>query len=119
MGLTYMKVTVINPAQPKKRMRIRFLVDSGAIYSVVPQPYLQRLGIKPQGSKTFTLADGTEITRKFGNAYFSLEKTPAASPVIFGEEGDMPLLGIVSLEALGYILDPLRRELRALPMILA
>jgi hypothetical protein len=41
------------------------------------------------------------------------------APVIFGEKGDSTLLGIVTLEALGVILDPIRRELRPLPMILA
>jgi len=64
------------------------------------------------------LADGTVITRKIGNALFSLEYTEGASPVIFGEKGDTPLLGMITLEALGYILDPLRRELRPLPMVL-
>lgn len=38
--------------------------------------------------------------------------------MIFGEEGDSTLLGTVSLEALGFILDPIRRELRSLPMVL-
>jgi hypothetical protein len=47
-----------------------------------------------------------------------LEDAEGASPVIFGEKGDSTLLGMVSLEALGYILDPLRRELRPLPMVL-
>jgi clan AA aspartic protease len=118
MGLTYIKATVSNPADPSRRIRLKFLVDSGAIYSVVPKHYLEKLGIKSHGAKSFTLADGTEITRKFGNALFSFQKTPGASPVIFGEEGDTLLLGMVSLEALGYVLDPLRRELRPLPMIL-
>ena len=39
--------------------------------------------------------------------------------VIFGEEGDSTLLGAFTLEALGLALDPLKRELRRLPMILA
>ena len=38
--------------------------------------------------------------------------------VIFGEAGDSQLLGAFTLEALGLALDPLRRELRELPMIL-
>jgi clan AA aspartic protease len=118
MGLTYINATVINPADSKKRMKLEFLVDSGAVYSVVPQAVLKKLGIKPCGRKEFTLADGTPIMRKFGNALFAFRKTPGASPVIFGEKGDTPLLGMVSLEALGYILDPLRRELRPLPMVL-
>jgi hypothetical protein len=36
--------------------------------------------------------------------------------VIFGEAGDSTLLGALTLEALGYALDPFRRELRLLPM---
>lgn len=36
----------------------------------------------------------------------------------FGEEGDSVLLGSVSLESLGLILDPLKRLLRPLPMVL-
>ena len=33
-------------------------------------------------------------------------------PVIFGEPGDAVLLGVVALEILGLVFDPLRRELR-------
>jgi hypothetical protein len=39
--------------------------------------------------------------------------------VIFGEPEDSNLLGAFTLEALGLALDPLRRELHPLPMILA
>ncbi|OLB73282.1 MAG: hypothetical protein AUH96_04065 [Nitrospirae bacterium 13_2_20CM_2_61_4] len=108
----------MNLADPKKRIRVKFHVDAGAVYSVVPKAYLKQLGIKSCGSKSFILADGTAITRKIGNALFSLEDAEGASPLIFGEKGDTPLLSMVTLEALGYILDPLRRELRPLPMVL-
>ena len=110
--------TVMNLADPRKRVRMKLRVDSGVVYSVVPKAYLKQLGIKPCGSKSFILADGTAITRKIGNALFSLEDAEGASPVVFGEKGDYTLLGMLSLEALGYILDPLRRELRPLPMVL-
>jgi predicted aspartyl protease len=110
--------TVINLADAKKRIRMKFRVDSGAVYGVVPKTVLKSLGIKPCGSKSFALTDGTVITRKIGNALFSFGDAEGASPVIFGEKGDNTLLGMVSLEALGYILDPLRRELRPLPMVL-
>ena len=39
--------------------------------------------------------------------------------VIFGEKGDHELLGAFTLEALGLVLDPLKRELKPLPMLLA
>jgi hypothetical protein len=68
--------------------------------------------------KSFTLADGLRISRKVGDATFKLNGHQGASPVIFGEKGDSALLGTVSLEALGLLLDPIRRELRPLPMVL-
>jgi clan AA aspartic protease len=119
MGLTRIQATIANPARPPRSARLKFLLDSGAMYSVVPASVLQRLGIKPGKTKTFILADGTEITRSLGEARFRLNGEEGTSPVIFGEEGDSILLGSISLEVLGLILDPFKRELRPLPMILA
>lgn len=118
MGLTYLKVKVANPAKPKAAAELEFLVDSGAAYSVVPARALRRLGIKVTSKRSFILADGTSVERKMGNAIFRLNGHEGASPVIFGEKDDSVLLGVVSLEALGMILDPFKRELRPLPMIL-
>jgi predicted aspartyl protease len=89
------------------------------MYSVVPAPVLRRLGIKPGRTKSFILADGSEVKRSLGQALFRMKGEEGASPVIFGEEGDSTLLGSISLEVLGFILDPFKRELRPLPMMLA
>lgn len=118
MGLTFIDVIIANPRDPRKTKKISLLVDSGAIYSVVPKDILRRLGMKPHSTKTFTLADGSGISRRIGDAIFKLNGHQGASPVIFGEKGDSALLGTVSLEALGLLLDPIRRELRPLPMVL-
>ena len=118
MGLTFIKASIINPANPRRKTRLEFLVDSGATYSVVPKTRLNRIGIRPHGTRTFTLADGTRMTREIGAAIFSVNGEQVASPVIFGEPGDSLLFGTVSLEASGLILDPIRREFRPLPMIL-
>ncbi len=118
MGLTHIKAIVANPGNPRKTAKLTFLVDSGAIYSVVPGETLRRLGIKAHSSRTFTLADGTEIKRRMGDAIFLIDSERGASPVIFGERGDSTLLGTVSLESLGFILDPIKRILRPLPMVL-
>ncbi|MDH5187265.1 MAG: aspartyl protease family protein [candidate division WOR-3 bacterium] len=119
MGLTVLEVEVGNPANPKVLEKIEFLVDSGAIYSVVPIPILERLGIKPLTEQEFRLADGTKIVRKKGVALFKYGDRIGGADVIFGEDGDSMLLGAFTLEALGLTLDPLRRELKPLPMILA
>jgi hypothetical protein len=64
------------------------------------------------------LADGTAIRRRTGGALFKYGDRVGVANVIFGEPGDSTLLGVLTLEALGYALDPLRRELRPLPMLL-
>jgi clan AA aspartic protease len=119
MGLTTLEIEVGNPANPSLTEKVEFLVDSGAIYSVVPTPILERLGILPLTSQEFRLADGSRIARKKGIALFKYGDRIGGADVIFGEEGDSVLLGAFTLEALGLSLDPLRREIKPLPMILA
>ena len=118
MGFTHIAVRIANPAHPRRVARVRFLVDSGAVYSLAPASILRKLGIRPHSSRTFMLADGTEISRESGDAIFMIDGQRAASPVIFGEKDDAALLGTVSLESLGLILDPMKRVLRQLPMVL-
>jgi clan AA aspartic protease len=119
MGLTILDVEVGNPANPTVTKKIEFLIDSEAIYSVVPAPILEKLGIKPISTHEFRLADGTKIVRKKGIALFKYGDRIGGADVIFGEEGDSVLLGAFTLEALGLALDPLKRELKPLPLILA
>ena len=108
-----------NPANPTVTETVEFLVDSGAIYSVVPIPILERLGIKPISQHEFILANGATIVRQKGIALFKYGERIGGADVIFGEPDDSVLLGVFSLEALGLMLDPLRRELKPLPMVLA
>jgi predicted aspartyl protease len=119
MGLTYIEASIANPAKPRRSARLKLLVDSGALYSLVPGSVLRRLGIQPGKTRKFILADGTEIRRSLGEALFRINGEQGTSPVIFGEEGDSALLGSISLGVLGFILDPFKRELRPLPMRLA
>lgn len=118
MGLTVLDLEVGNPARPEVTERIQFLVDSGAVYSVVPRAILDRLGIQVLARQEFRLADGSKVSRDKGVAIFKYGDQVGGADVIFGEEGDSTLLGAFSLEALGLALDPLRRELKPLPMIL-
>ena len=119
MALTTLTVEIANPAKPEATEKVELLVDSGAIYSVVPQAVLKRLGIKSIATEEFRLADGSKIKRKKGGAFFKYGKRVGVSDVIFGKPGDGQLLGAFTLEALGLVLDPLRRKLKPLPMVLS
>ena len=66
--------------------------------------------------ESFSLADLRQIEREVGQAAFTHGGRTRVSPVMFGEECDSILLGVMTLEALGLMLDPVRREIR--PMAL-
>jgi predicted aspartyl protease len=119
MGLTVLALDVANPAAPDQRECVDFLVDSGAVYSFVPRATLERLGIAPHARQSFRLADGSTIERDRGDALYFYRGARGAAPVIFGEPGDANLLGAVSLESMGFVLDAIRRDLVPLPMLIA
>jgi clan AA aspartic protease len=119
MGLTDVKLVVSNPAAPRKRVAARFLVDSGATYSVLPDPVWRKLGLREEERMEFSLADATTVSRGLSEARFHFQGRARSSPVILGNPGDQPLLGAVTLETLGLVLNPLRRELSPIRAMLA
>ena len=118
MGMTYVRLAFRKNKESKKFATARFLVDSGAAYSVIPGRVLRRLGVEPDQEESFILANGEEVNRKIGDAYFEYRGKGGYAKVIFGEEGDSILLGGLTLEALGLMLDPFRRQLKPLPMLM-
>ncbi|MCF3653190.1 MAG: hypothetical protein L2C94_003380 [Aigarchaeota archaeon] len=58
------------------------------------------------------------MRRKVSEYYIILPQGEGHTPVVLGEEGDQPVLGAVTLEILGLILDPFKRELRSMRMML-
>jgi clan AA aspartic protease len=119
MGLTRVQAEIRNPFDPTKRATLDFLVDSGAVYSVVPAGELDKLGILATGERTFFLANGQPMKRRIGEARICFEGQSATCVVLFGEEGDNTLLGVTTLESLGLIFDPMRQKIMPLPMLIA
>jgi aspartyl protease family protein len=107
------KAWLFNLNEPKKQTELAFLVDSGAIYTVIPRRIAEDIGIIAHSSRVFELADGRKVTWPVGNAGFRIGDHQGASIVIFGEE---TLLGITALETLGLGLDPVRKELVPIPL---
>ena len=82
MGVTYIKGVVASPTG--KQATVRFLVDSGATYTLLPHKDWKAIGLSPKR----------------------------------GEPGDEPLLGVVTLEILGLVLNPFTRTLQPMRMLL-
>src|SRR5258706_5145277 len=88
MGLTTKKFIVKASFQSPEKIDVDFMIDSGAIYSLVPKVELQKLGIIPYRKMEFFLADGTKITREVGDAYFEYQGSGGAATGVFCEFGD-------------------------------
>jgi len=116
MGITYIQGQVKGPRG--KEADVKFLVDSGATYSVLPKGVWERIGLKPKRRMTFTLADGTTIERSISEVYVVLPQGEAHTPVVLGEDGDQALLGVVTLEILGLVFNPFDRTLQPMRMLL-
>lgn len=117
VGLSYVEGTVRGPTG--KEQRVRFLIDSGATYSLLTEPVWQAIGLAPKREVRFTLADGTTISRSVGECHVTLEHGDVHTPVVLGQPGDdQPLLGVVTLEELGLVFDPFRRVLHPMRALL-
>ena len=96
-----------------KGVRFRFLADSGATYTVLTKSVWEGLVLKPMGDVEFVSADGTVIKRAISEALLELPGYGERhTPVVLGESEDEKLLGVVTLEIFGLVLDPFKRELR-------
>lgn len=116
MGVTYVEGQVKGPTG--KEESVRFLIDSGATYSLLPKVVWETIELKPKRKLSFTLADGTTLERSVSEAFLILPQGEAHTPVILGEEGDESLLGVVTLEILGLVFNPFDRTLRPMRMLL-
>jgi hypothetical protein len=72
-----------------------------------------------EGSPLPPLADGTPIQRGVSECRVEIADNAATSPVVLGEGHDGALLGAVTLETLGLMLNPLTREILPMQMALS
>ncbi len=94
------------------------MIDSGAMYSLLPEPVWKAIGLEPRRTEEFFLADGSKIRRSVSACVVSLPQGEHHSPVILGEPGDdQALLGVVTLEELGLVFDPFRRTLHHMSVL--
>ena len=90
MAPTHVRAKVGRPGGRQRPIIVRFLVDTGAVYTVLPERVWRSLKLKPRRSAEFTLADGTTITRGVSECRFTVQGQSATSPVVLGGPEDPP-----------------------------
>lgn len=118
---TFRTTIVIESAEHRGEMRTveNALVDTGSEYTWVPSGVLAELGIRPELTQRFIVADGRQLERQLGIAIVHAAGAKAPDFVVFAEAGDMVLLGARSLEGLNVRVDAQRKQLVPAGPILA
>lgn len=114
MGMFKKRVKVSNSKKPELFFEEEFWIDTGALYSFVPEDLLERIAVEPAATRTLVLADGRQETRLLGFCDFQIEglEERIPCPVIFAPKGSLLLVGATALENFGVEVDPVQKKLR-------
>ncbi len=116
MGLIHAPVIIRNPAEPDREWKGEFLVDTGAVNTMVARPHLEAIGLKPNNRELYELADGTRLELETTTCTVEIMGQIVGSTVIFGEPGVEPLLGVTVLQSAGIRIDPSAEALYKVPL---
>jgi predicted aspartyl protease len=111
MGIFRTRIEIAPLREPENRREVEVMVDTGSAYNWVPRPILEGLGIQVQTVERFETASSEVLERDIGLAMLYAGGRATATVVVFGEPGDMTLLGAIGLEGLNLRVDLNRKEL--------
>jgi hypothetical protein len=112
MGTFRVDIEIENPAGPEERRTLKsVLVVTDSPLSWVPADALESIGIERYDKRSFRRADGTVIERWVGAASIYVAGKRTSEDIVFGEAGDLVLLGWRTLDGLNFRVDPATKQL--------
>ncbi len=120
MGMFQVKVKVANPEDRGRSFEEQFWVDTGALYTFIPEDRLDQIGLRPLRARELILADGRRDRRLLGEAVLTIPELDEAltCPVIFAPAGSLFLLGATALENFGVQADPTTQQLKPIAAVI-
>ena len=115
MGTFHLDAEIVNVRHPKRSVRVGgLLVDSGSEHTWVPAALLEQAGVTvAKKDLPFLMANGQTITRAAGYAIVRAAGFETVDEVVFGQPGDLALLGARTLEGFGAMLNARKKKLVA------
>ena len=110
MGTVITTIEVGDP-QGGNFQELELEVDTGSTYTALPRKMLEALGVPVNRSEQSRLADGTEQSVEIGQTTIRLAGKQFITTVIFAEEQEPSLLGVITLEDALLAVDPVNNEL--------
>ncbi len=103
--------TLIHPDDRERSTPLDLLVDTGAIYTMLPAEVVTRLGLPTPEQRAVELATGQRDVWPLGEVRVRLADTERTTVFLAGPAGCRPLLGAVTLEEFGVAVDPNHQRL--------
>ena len=113
MGLTHVTVKVAG-LEKGNPFEGEFVVDTGSIDCMAPRASLEAAGVQTKGNAVYELANGEPIEYEYGYGWLYFMGEETISRIIFGPADCEPLLGVVALESVGLMVDPITQKLKRL-----
>jgi len=99
-------------------LNLEFIVDTGAIYSVIPKSVAKKLQLKEVGRRRFKTASGEIVEYPVSEAYIKIEGKGVTSLVAIANEKTPTLLRVTTLELMGLQVDPITGKLTPLDLMI-
>jgi predicted aspartyl protease len=110
MGTFFVEVTLASPQTPERREPLKLLVDTGSTYTWVSAVFLHRLGVQPTEQRRALTIGRKFVERPAAEVLITLEGRTLHTLCLFGDGGDVEVLGAYTLEGFGLAVDPVRRR---------
>lgn len=118
MGYVRVRGVVANVSDRNLRVELEFIVDTGAIYTVIPKSVAERLRLKETGRRKFKMVNGDVVEYPISEAYITINGEGVTSVVAIADEKTPLLLGVTTLELLGLQVDPVTGKLTPLELMI-
>jgi aspartyl protease family protein len=106
MGHVRVPILIANPVDRSRRVLIESaLVDTGATWTTIPRGLVSELGLEITGEQLARSAAGpVKIDQSY--AFVELEGRSMVSPLWISDSYPGVLIGVITLEGLGFAVDP-------------
>jgi predicted aspartyl protease len=111
MGTFFAQALLAASDTPGRRQSVNLLVDSGSTYTWVAGAVLRALSVIPAERRRVVTIDGEVTDRDAAEVLITLEGRTLHTLCLFGETGDLDVLGAYTLEGFGFGIDPVQRKL--------
>ena len=89
MGTSRLSIEIGDPAAERFES-VEAQVDTGATYTTISAPLLDRLGVVPHARDTFVLADGRRVERDIGRTWVRVDGRVELTLVVFADPETPP-----------------------------